>query len=62
MGQKEKCSVFDNIIISCVQGVCKNVSDVYRDRQIVKKVFTRLRENYSVPTKMSDHATFEPSF
>ena len=30
-GQKEICSNFDNIIISCVQGICKNVSDVYRD-------------------------------
>ena len=47
MGQKEKCSVFDNIIISCVQGVCKNVSDVYRDETMVKNVFTWLREKYS---------------
>ena len=30
-GQKEICSNFDDIIISCVQGVCKNVTDVYRE-------------------------------
>ena len=28
-GKKEICSKFDNIIISCVQGICKNVSEVY---------------------------------
>ena len=29
VGKKEICSKFDNIIISCVQGICKNVSEVY---------------------------------
>ena len=42
-GQKEICSNFDDIIISCVQGVCKNVTDVYRE---VKRVGLRGGENY----------------
>ena len=30
VGHKEICSVFDNIQISCMSGMCRNVSAVYQ--------------------------------
>ena len=29
-GDKDRCSVFDDIQISCMAGICKNYSAVYR--------------------------------
>ena len=29
-GDKEICSVFDNIQVSCMSGMCRNVSSVYQ--------------------------------
>ena len=29
VGSKDRCVAFDNVIISCMSGECKNVSSVY---------------------------------
>jgi hypothetical protein len=54
VGSKEICVEFDDMEISCMSGICKNVSAVYKcDFSVIYLYFIIFKSNFEVKTILS---------